>query len=92
MTEDKWNAISSARDNDDGLELSRAIFRTFNTDDGRVTLSWILSRCGFFPLERAKAIDPSLIAFANDLMEAGHMGLGAGTGALADALLRSHKD
>lgn len=92
MTEEKWNAISSVKKEDDELELSRAIFRTFNSDDGRVTLSWILSRCGFFPLEGSKAIDPSLISFANDLMRAGRMGVSGDAGAFADALLRSHKD
>lgn len=70
-------------------ELSRAIYRTFITDDGKRTLLWILERCGFFASERQE-IDPSLIAFVGDLMRAGKMGIGGNPKAFADALLKSY--
>lgn len=70
--------------------LSESIYRTFSTPDGKVTLMWILDRCGFFSLAKGD-IDPSLIAFAGDLMRAGNMGIAGDAGAFAAALLASYR-
>lgn len=47
------------------------IFRnTFGNPDGQTMLYWILNECGYFSTSNG-SIDPSLIAFANRLLQEG---------------------
>lgn len=76
--------------NQNERELAKCIYDTFNTPEGKVTLTWILDQCGVFATDRSR-VDPSLVAFAGKLMNAGCMGIAGDAGVLASAILRSHK-
>ncbi|MFA6934578.1 MAG: hypothetical protein WCR70_04850 [Sphaerochaetaceae bacterium] len=71
-------------------ELAAAIYKTFNTADGKTVLSWILYQCGYF-VTKPSAVSVDLIAFANRLMQAGHMTITGNMGKFARAIIESYE-
>ena len=68
--------------------LARAIHSTFATPEGRVTLTWLLDRCGIFE-RRPDRIMPDRISLIAELMDAGHMAVAGNADIFASALLAS---
>ena len=71
------------------LSLAGAIYRTFSSDAGRVTLQWILRECGFFETDPAR-IDPSRLALAHRLLRAGSFAIAGDSGRFTRAIVDSH--
>lgn len=71
-------------------DLSAAIYRTFSTADGKTVLSWILYQCGYF-VTNPSAVSVDLVAFANRLMQAGHMTITGNMGKFARAIIESYE-
>ena len=74
---------------DDEPELAAAIHDAFSTASGRTVLLWILNQCGFFNVNKSQ-IDPALVAFANKLLNKGHMGIVGDSEQFITALLNSY--
>lgn len=73
----------------DAAKTAMCIHETFSTENGKVTLMWMLNEAGFFRTDR-EDIDPSLMAFMSRLMEAGGMERKVNVKAFAEALLASY--
>lgn len=74
---------------DEAQELARAIYNTFRTADGKVTLTWLLIQCGYFNT-KPEDVSPELVALANRLMAAGHMRIQGNAGLYAQAVIESY--
>lgn len=69
--------------------IDEAMHQVFSTPEGKAVLAWILTQCGVFETDPQR-IDRSLLAFANELMRTGCMGIYGHAGRYADALVMSY--
>ena len=71
------------------MEMSEAIYRTFNTYYGKAVLARILALCGFFEVDPSK-INPHLIALGNRILQEGGLTITGDMGKYMDAVMASY--
>ena len=73
-------------DRDSKIQARKLFQRVFNTDDGKIVLTNILSNLGYFETDATK-INPDYISFANRLLNQVGVNFRSNWGAVVNAMM-----